>query len=110
MTCVGQLAPALSKVWIFSTLSFFPSFFLPFYHSAIHSMLKFTFLESFLLSCILHYTFISLLTLTWFFFFMSKLCCSVTQSCPTLCDSMDCSTPGLPVLHYLLEIDQTHVH
>ena len=109
MTCVGQLAPALSKVWIFSTLSFFPSFFLSFYHSAIHSMLKFTFLESFLLSCILHYTFISLLTLTWFFFFMSKLCCSVTQSCPTLCDSMDCSTPGLPVHHQLLEFTKTHV-
>ena len=60
VTCVGQPAPTLSKVWIFSTLSFFPSFFLSFYHSAIHSMLKFTFLESFLLSCILHYTFISL--------------------------------------------------
>ena len=26
-------------------------------------------------------------------------CCSVTQSCPTLCDSMDCSRPGSPVLH-----------
>ena len=29
--------------------------------------------------------------------------CSVTQSCPALCDPMDCSTPGFPVLHYLLE-------
>ena len=28
-------------------------------------------------------------------------CCSVTQSCPTLCDPMDCSTPGFPILHYL---------
>ena len=28
-------------------------------------------------------------------------CCSVTQSCPTLCDPMDCSTPGLPVHHQL---------
>ena len=35
---------------------------------------------------------------------------SVTQSCPTLCDSMDCSTPGLPVHHQLLEFTQTHVH
>ena len=35
---------------------------------------------------------------------------SVTQSCPTLCDPMDCSTPGLPVLHHLLEFAQTHVH
>ena len=30
--------------------------------------------------------------------------------CPTLCDAMDCSTPGFPVLHYLLEFAQTHVH
>ena len=31
-------------------------------------------------------------------------CCSVTQSCPTLCDPMDCSTPGFPVLHHLPEL------
>ena len=37
-------------------------------------------------------------------------CCSVTKSCPTLCDPRDCSTPGFPVLHYLLELAQTHVH
>ena len=37
-------------------------------------------------------------------------CCSVTQSCPTLCDPMDCSMPGFPVLHHLLEFAQTHVH
>ena len=36
--------------------------------------------------------------------------CSVTQSCPTLCDPMNCSTPGLPVHHQLLEFTQTHVH
>ena len=35
---------------------------------------------------------------------------SVTQSCPTLCDPMDCSTPGLPVHHQLPEFNQTHVH
>ena len=29
-------------------------------------------------------------------------CCSVVKLCPTLCDPMDCSTPGSPVLHYLL--------
>ena len=33
-------------------------------------------------------------------------CCSVAQSCPTLCNPMDCSTPGFPVLHH----GQTHVH
>ena len=37
-------------------------------------------------------------------------CCWVAQSCPTLCDPMDCNTPGLPVLYYLLELAQTHVH
>ena len=37
-------------------------------------------------------------------------CCSVAQSCPTLCDPVDCSTPGSSVLHYLLELAQTHVH
>ena len=31
-------------------------------------------------------------------------------SCVQSCDSMDCSTPGFPVLHYLLEFAQTHVH
>ena len=33
-----------------------------------------------------------------------------TQSCQTLCDPMDCSISGLPVLHYLPEFAQTHVH
>ena len=35
---------------------------------------------------------------------------SVAQSCPTLCDPMDCSTPGFPVHYQLLEFTQTHVH
>ena len=35
---------------------------------------------------------------------------SVAQSCPTLCDPMDCSTPGLPLHHQLPELTQTHVH
>ena len=39
-------------------------------------------------------------------------CCyrSVTKLCLTLCDPMDCSMPGLQVLHHLLELVQTHVH
>ena len=45
----------------------------------------------------------------------SSLCCivqfsSVAQSCPTLCDPMNCSTPGLPVHHQLPEFTHTHVH
>ena len=35
---------------------------------------------------------------------------SVTQSCPTLCNPMDCSTPGLPVYHQRPEFTKTHVH
>ena len=35
---------------------------------------------------------------------------SITQSCPTLCDPMDCRLPGLPVHHQLLELTQTHVY
>ena len=37
-------------------------------------------------------------------------CCSVDKSCPTLCNPMDGSTAGFPVLHYLLEFAQTLVH
>ena len=35
---------------------------------------------------------------------------SVTQLCPTLCDPVDCSMPGFPVYHQLLELAQTHNH
>ena len=35
---------------------------------------------------------------------------SVAQSCLTLCDPMDCNTPGFPAHHQLLELAQTHVH
>ena len=34
----------------------------------------------------------------------------VTQSCPTVCNPMDYSTPGFPVHHQLPELAQTHVH
>ena len=36
--------------------------------------------------------------------------CSVAQSCLTLCNPLNCSTPGFPVLHHLPEFSQTHVH
>ena len=38
-----------------------------------------------------------------------RFCCLVSQLCLTLCDPMDCSTPGFPVLHHLPELSQTHV-
>ena len=47
-------------------------------------------------------------------FFMAQLShpyiSLVTQSCPSLCDPVDCSMPGFPVHHQLLELTQTHVH
>ena len=42
--------------------------------------------------------------------FVRQSVSSVAQSCPALCDPMDCSTPGLPVHHQLPELTQTHVH
>ena len=39
-----------------------------------------------------------------------SLFCAAAQSCPTLCDPMDCSMPGLPVHHQLPEPTQTHIH
>ena len=45
-----------------------------------------------------------------YLFYISVQFNSVTQSCPTLCDPMNRSTPGLPVHHQLPEITQTHVH
>ena len=49
-------------------------------------------------------------TLFFFFFFKENQFSSVSQSCSTLCDPMDCNTPGLPVHHQLPEFTQTHVH
>ena len=51
----------------------------------------------------------------WYFIFKSSESASdeirsVTQSCPTLCDPMNHSTPGLPVHHQLPEFTETHVH
>ena len=48
----------------------------------------------------------------FFFLLLTRFycCCSVAKSYPTLCHSMDCSTPGLPVHHQLPEFTQTHIH
>ena len=42
--------------------------------------------------------------------FISVQFSSATQSCLTLCNPLDCRTPGFPVHHQLLELTQTHVH
>ena len=44
------------------------------------------------------------------FIHLSQSVSSTTQLYPTLCDPMDCSTPGLPVYHQFPELTQTHVH
>ena len=43
-------------------------------------------------------------------YFKKVCCCWVIKLCLTLCDPMDYSMPGSPVLHYLLEFAETHVH
>ena len=42
--------------------------------------------------------------------FDASCCYLLAQSCPALCNPMDCSTPGFPVLHYLPEFAQTFIH
>ena len=49
----------------------------------------------------------SLLSLLWI---IHCCCCSFALSSPTLCDRMDCLTPGFLILHYLPEFAQIHVH
>ena len=49
-----------------------------------------------------------LISISWLIY--SVQFSSVAQSCPTLCNPMNCSTPGLPVHHQLLESTQAHVH
>ena len=46
--------------------------------------------------------------LSWWFSSVQFI--SVSQSCPTLCNPMDCRTPGFPVYHLLPEFTQTHIH
>ena len=51
-----------------------------------------------------------IILLSGFFFYSSVQFSSVAQSCPTLFDPVNCSTPGLPVHHQFPEFTQTHVH
>ena len=60
-------------------------------------------------SCVFIYWASSRISIGRGFSLMPVFCCSVAQSCPTLFNPMDCSTPGFPVLHHLLEFAQTHV-
>ena len=68
--------------------------------------------------CLCMYVYILYLILDEFGLFFSSLpvlevqccCCSVIKSCLTVCYPVYCSTPGFPVLQYLPEVAQTHVH
>ena len=68
-------------------------------------------MEMYLYFKIWHYTFpdFSLSLGTWSTWHVQNFSL-VTQLCPTLCDSVDCSMPGIPVHHQLPELAQTHVH
>ena len=55
------------------------------------------------------YVFISLGLYEWYFW-VSWYFSSVAQACLTICDHINCSMPGLPVHHQLLEFTHTHVH
>ena len=54
--------------------------------------------------------FLPIFGLSYYFYAMPFQFSSVAQSCLTLCDPVDCRTPGLPVHHQLPEFTQTHVH
>ena len=70
-------------------------------HQATHSPFTIPFR-----SALARSVFISIIQVKW----KSLQFSSVTQSCPTLCDPMNHSTPGLPVHHQLPDFTQTHVH
>ena len=52
----------------------------------------------------------SALNISCYHYYICICCCSVAKSCLTLCDPMDSSIPGFPVLYHLPEFAQTHVH
>ena len=80
----------------------------------MHGQLKFIWLTSFIIQMISFGAHIvsvtSTRTLIKDLILSSVQFSSVTQSCPTLCNPMNRSTPGLPVHYQLLEFTQTHVH
>ena len=57
-----------------------------------------------------HFTHLSFVFEHVLYVYSGGCCFSVAQSCLTLCNPMDCGTPGFPVFDYLLEFAQIHVH
>ena len=77
------------------------------YNASIYSKMNITFA---ILILLIQYVSTSVSRWKWKYYEYYSQFSSVTRSCPTLCDPMDCSTPGLPVHHQLPEFTQTHVH
>ena len=75
----------------------------------IYSVLVYTYFQNCLLISQWETNFLNIVHYLYVVLFVFCFC-SVTQSYPTLGDPIDCSTPGLPILHHLLEPTQTHVH
>ena len=59
--------------------------------------------------CVCHICGIYIYICDYYIIYLLYQFSSVAQPCPTLCDPMDCSTPGLPVHHKLPELGQMHV-
>ena len=91
-----SITAACSKdVFILLTLT---QFICPFKIDEQYTLLRFTLLQTILLRIFLY------------IYFGEHQFSSVTESCLTLCNPMDCSMPGFPVHHQLPELAQTHVH
>ena len=83
-----------------------------------HTNVYFYFLKVFFLMWTIFKIFIEFFTIFLLFYVLVFLWSpnspvqfsSVAQSCPTLCNPMNCSTPGLPVHHQIPESSQTHIH
>ena len=104
--CSGHFACTVWVLWLTPSP-------LAWLHSA--SLSCFPFSESIIFIVFLAFHFIlsaEVLTISFvgLYFSNSVQFSSVTQSCPTLCDPMNRSTPGLPVHHQLPEFTQTHIH
>ena len=99
-TSVAQSCPTLCDPMYCSTLGF------PVLH-CLQSLLKLMPIESMMLS---NHLILSCPLLLLPSIFPSIQFSSVAQSCPTLCDPMDCSTSDFPVHHQLSELTQTHDH
>ena len=88
--CLIVLLLPWFKVW-FGFVNVLPSLYILFSYYAKSTLSNHTFLIQYIIPYSVQFS-------------------SVAQLCPTLCDPMNCSTPGLPIHHQLLDFTQTHIH